>query len=112
MHLSLPDKVLLLLVSGPCSTLLQRWGENISCGFTRSTIGNGDLTKRNGLEFRQSFWRFHPGERLLVLTVQFSQSTIACVSWGVKENRQRYSGIAEYPIDLYSGIAEYPIDPK
>jgi hypothetical protein len=65
----------------------------------------------NGLEFRQSFWCFHPGERLLVLTVQFSQSTIACVSWGVKENRQRYSsGIAEYPIDLYSGIAEYPID--
>ena len=63
----------------------------------------------NGLEFRQSFWCFHPGERLLVLTVQFSQSTIACVSWGVKENRQRYSGIAEYPIDLYSGIAEYPI---
>ena len=65
----------------------------------------------NGLEFRQSFWCFHPGERLLVLTVQFSQSTIACVSWGVKENRQRYSsGIAEYPIDLYSGLAEYPID--
>ena len=64
----------------------------------------------NGLEFRQSFWCFNPGERLLVLTVQFSQSTISCVSWGVKENRQRYSGIAEYPIDLYSGIAEYPID--
>ena len=49
-------------------------------------------------------------QSLVVLTVQFSQTTISCVSWGVKENRQRYSGIAEYPIDLYSGIAEYPID--
>jgi hypothetical protein len=64
----------------------------------------------NGLEFRQSFWCFNPGEGFLVLTVQFSQSTISCVSWGVKENPQRYSGIAEYPIDLYSGLAEYPND--
>ena len=28
-----------------------------------------------------------------VLTIQFSTLTIACVSWGVKENRMRYSRI-------------------
>jgi hypothetical protein len=31
----------------------------------------------HGLESRQSSWCFNPGERLLVLTVQFSQSTIS-----------------------------------
>jgi hypothetical protein len=52
----------------------------------------------HGLESRQSSWCFNPGERLLVLTVQFSQSTISCestiscVSWGVKENQHHYSG--------------------
>ncbi len=34
------------------------------------------------------------GERFMVLTVQFSQSTISCVSRGVKEYRRHYSGIS------------------
>jgi hypothetical protein len=47
-----------------------------------SEIAITDQRFKNGLEFRQSFvfGIFNPGERLLVLTVQFSQSTICSMN--------------------------------
>jgi hypothetical protein len=36
--------------------------------------------------------RFHGS--IYVLTSQFSEWAIACVSWGVKENRHIYSGLS------------------